>query len=550
MGYTFISYSRKQLYFAESLVLKLQQAGFHIWFDLQKLEPGVDWADALAEGYGNCERLIFVASKAAVQSPYVQVEWETALRNGREIIVVLTEPVTLPERLQNCAVYDASARFDWTIEDLIGYLRAERPARHDPVPAPGRSVFLNKMPFDIWLTVGVMLMPAITAWITTFGVSLTAFQISVDIGTDKYLPGSGPYVLGIGYGLILALLQFPIRSFLEHTTNSEQLEKLRGKLLGTQFSAAILCYALTVVSPKTQAHPIGYLIFIFPLITMYWSFWMLKRSPDLLRWLPSGEADQEVRENIQGKLLPEGKQPVSKVEQSERKPISFALHYHPADRAIAGFVEAILQFQGCCPTTETEAAVQLIIVSNRTSKQWLIERNATLHGKLIHILATNINTPPDLQSVLQTQWVDFRNGRKKVIQLLADQLSQAGDADIHYGMQFSPTGFDNGHGFPLQVRFVLGAFVLLFILALIPIFTIFQLANWMFFPVALPFLFYLDALIMRKISLPSIFNTFLKYNVAWFASPAPKAPDPIGNNDRKYVTDRSFLMLVDSIRKE
>jgi TIR domain-containing protein len=174
MGYTFISYSRKQLYFAESIVLKLQQAGFEIWFDLQKLEPGVHWANALAEGYGNCERLVFIASKAALQSPYVQVEWETALRNGREVIVVLTEPVTLPESLKNCAVYDASARFDPTLQDLIRYLRGESTARHDPVPAAGRSVFLNKMPLDIWLTVSVMLMPAITVWIATFGFSLTS----------------------------------------------------------------------------------------------------------------------------------------------------------------------------------------------------------------------------------------------------------------------------------------------------------------------------------------------------------------------------------------
>jgi TIR domain-containing protein len=549
MGYTFISYSRKQLYFAESIVLKLQQAGFEIWFDLQKLEPGVHWANALAEGYGNCERLVFIASKAAVQSPYVQVEWETALQNGHEVIVVLTEPVTLPQSLRNYAVYDASTRFDPTLQDLIGYLRGERPARHDPVPTPGRSVFLNKMPLDIWLTVGVMLMPALTVWIATFGLSLTSVPISVDVGTDKYLPGSGPYLVGIIYGLILALLQFPIRSFLEHTTSYEELEKLRSKLLWTQFSAAILCYALTVGYPKTHAHPIGYLIFIFPLVTIYWSFWTLKRSPDLLRWLPSGEVDQEVREHIQGELLPEVKQSASKVEQSQRKPFSFALHYHPADRAVAGFVQAILQFRRCILTTEAEAAVQLIIVSNRTSKQWLSERNAALRGKIIHILATNINTPPDLQPVLQTQWVDFRNGRKKVIQLLADQLSQDEGANIDYGMQISPTGFDNGHGFPLQVRFIFGVFVLLFILALIPIFEAFKLANWMFFPVALPFILYLDGLIMRKISLPSIFQKFLKYNVAWFASPAPKALDPIGNNDRKYVTDRNFLMLVDSIRE-
>jgi hypothetical protein len=450
-------------------------------------------------------------------------------------------------------MYDASARFDSTLKDLASYLRGEKPARHDPVPAPGRSVFLNKTPFDIWFTVSVMLMPAITAWIATFGLSLTSVSISVDLGIESWLPGAAlyqGYVLGFVIGLILAFLQFPIRSFLEHTLNYEALEKLRGKLLWTQFSAAILCYVLTVVSPKTQAHPIGYLIFIFPLVTMYWSFWTLKRSPDLLRWLPSGEVDQEFRENIQRKLMPEVQRSASAVERGAGKPFSFALHYHPADRAIAGFVEAILHFCNCTTITEAEAEVQLIIVSNRTSKQWLTQRNAVLRGRLIHILATNIHTPPDLQPVLQTQWVDFRNGRKKVIHVLAEQLSHTGGANVDYGMQISPTTFDNVRGFPLQVRFILGAFVLLFILALIPISSALNLANWMFFPLAIPFIFYLDALIMRKISLPSIFQKFLKYNVAWFASSAPKALDPIGNNDRKYVTDRSFLMLVDSIREE
>jgi TIR domain-containing protein len=219
MGYIFISYSRKQLYFAESLVLKLQQAGFEIWFDLQKLEPGVRWANTLAEGYGNCERLVFVASQAAVQSPYVQVEWETALQNGREVLVVLAETVILPESLRNCAIYDASARFDQTLQDLINYLHGTRPARHDPVPAPGRSVFLNKMPFDIWLTVSVMLMPALTAWIATFGLSLTSVSVSVDLGIESWLPGAAQYqgyIFGVVAGLILAL-QFPICSFLEHT---------------------------------------------------------------------------------------------------------------------------------------------------------------------------------------------------------------------------------------------------------------------------------------------------------------------------------------------
>src|SRR6185503_11731289 len=130
MGYIFVSYSRKQLYFAESVALKLQQAGLEIWFDLQKLEPGMDWAAALKDGYGNCEKLVLIASQAAIHSPYVQVEWETALQNGHEVTIVLTEPVVLPESLRNCAVFDARTHFDQTIDALIQYLQGESPGRH------------------------------------------------------------------------------------------------------------------------------------------------------------------------------------------------------------------------------------------------------------------------------------------------------------------------------------------------------------------------------------------------------------------------------------
>ena len=125
MGYLFISYSRQQLYFAESITLFLQGAGVETWFDLQKLAPGLDWGDSLKEGYSNCDRLILVVSQAALRSAYVQVEWETALKNGREVILVLTEAVELPESLRECAAYDARGNFKRTMAGLVAYLGAK-----------------------------------------------------------------------------------------------------------------------------------------------------------------------------------------------------------------------------------------------------------------------------------------------------------------------------------------------------------------------------------------------------------------------------------------
>ncbi|MBL8156567.1 MAG: toll/interleukin-1 receptor domain-containing protein, partial [Anaerolineae bacterium] len=46
---TFLSYSRSQYYFAESLVLRLQASGLAVWFDVQQLEPGSDWQRDIAD---------------------------------------------------------------------------------------------------------------------------------------------------------------------------------------------------------------------------------------------------------------------------------------------------------------------------------------------------------------------------------------------------------------------------------------------------------------------------------------------------------------------
>jgi hypothetical protein len=557
MGYIFVSYSRKQLYFAESVALKLQQAGLEIWFDLQKLEPGMDWAAALKDGYGNCEKLVLIASQAAIQSPYVQVEWETALQNGREVTIVLTEPLVLPETLRNCAVFDARRQFDQTIDALIPYLQGEAPARHDPVPAAGRSVFRNPMPFDVRLTAGVMLMPAITAWVATLSLALTTVPVSVDLlpeSIEQTFPALVPYsgyLLGFVAGLILAFTQYPVRDFLQHSINHEELSKLRRKLFMPQLVACALCLVFTVGNPRMAWAPLlGYSILVFPLVTAYWSFWTLKRSPDLLRWMPSGEADQEVRETVQREVVANLEKQIKPEVRFERLAApTYAVHAHPADRHIAALADSILKSRGCTPLREEQAAVQLMIVSNRTSKQWLLERNASLPGPKIHVLATNINTPPEIQPLLQTQWIDFRNEREKVLQSFATQLTDPNKLNVSYAMEISPTGFDNSYAFPRSIRILLGASLLLFIVILVPVFDFWKLPDWAFIPVGLPLLLYIDGLIMRRYSLPAVFYKLLGKHVAWFAEPAPHAADAIGNTDRNYITDKDFLLLVDVLKK-
>ena len=535
MGYIFVSYSRKQMYFAESVTLHLQQAGFDVWFDLQKLGPGVDWSSSLKDGYTNCEKLVLIASKAAIASPYVQVEWEAALRSGREVIVVLSEAVRLPESLRACAVYDARTHFDRTIDGLIAYLHGEAPARHDAVPAPGRFPLPLTMPLPIWFTIFVMALPAITAWITTAFYPSEGFQ-------NQYLWG---FVIGLA---LLAQRGIALFRFWAHRIRYEEIKSARWNLLWAQAGTSIVCGLLLLfakASPVSQL--MGIPVLLFPLVTVYWAFRVLGRSADILRWFPSGDADQDMREAIQGKLVADQEEAGGLEDFSpDSTGVSFAVHHHPADKALGERVASAFEKEGCKPAAENRANTHLVIVTNRTSKQWLLERNNSLSGRVIYILSTNIDTSPELQPILQKQMVDFRMGRLKTIQALASRLANEREEQVSYGMQISPTGFSHFYSMPFIVWFVWWGFALAAgILILWGLKNMSQggasaavlgLAVWLCF----------DLLMMRMFSLPAFFHKLTGNRFAWFASPGHSAKDPVGmdKKSRMRLLRWAFLPLV------
>src|SRR5438105_12122930 len=106
LSHVFISYSRKQFYFVESLVYYLEEYGVRPWLDVQRLEPGTSWQHALEEGLDSCSGLVLIASRAALSSDYVRTEWQRALAANKPIYVALFEAVRLPPELQNASIID------------------------------------------------------------------------------------------------------------------------------------------------------------------------------------------------------------------------------------------------------------------------------------------------------------------------------------------------------------------------------------------------------------------------------------------------------------
>ena len=252
-----------------------------------------------------------------------------------------------------------------------------------------------------------------------------------------------------------------------------------------------------------------------------------------------------MREKITNQMVDDlEKQSAKEKTQSEAHLIRYALYHNPADAHLAAYVIDTFQLAGCQLVPSEQAETHLIIVTNRTSKQWLLDLNTNLSGNIIHILATNINASPELESALQTQWVDFRKGRQKTLRALANYLSGNDVGNVAYALQVTPIGFDDSAAFPRPVSLVVESIVLI---GGVPLYLVLQdilhvnvesffHGGWIFALFLVPHAIYLIKLIMRRASLPSLFHKMLGHRVAWFANPAQLAKDAIGNQDQFSVS--------------
>jgi hypothetical protein len=184
----FVSYSRQTLYFTEALVLALQKAGIHIWFDLQQLKPGCNWSAEIQDGLKDCDGIILVISQASLRSPYVADEWEGAVNSGKPIHLVIFEsvnfdPITakltnpdgstrerqiLPQQLVDKAtsIIDARADFNGTVKRLLQSLQGIDCPR-DNIPPPNKYRLPTRMPLANGFILLSMAVLTVTMALTT-----------------------------------------------------------------------------------------------------------------------------------------------------------------------------------------------------------------------------------------------------------------------------------------------------------------------------------------------------------------------------------------------
>lgn len=125
----FLSYSRKDIEFAQLLQTELQAQGFHPMLDKTDIAPGENWQDRLSKLIIEADAIVFSVSPNSAASKICGWEIAEAERLGKRIIPVVVDPVDtglLPEALTRLNfIFFTDVSFDEALAKLNSALNTD-----------------------------------------------------------------------------------------------------------------------------------------------------------------------------------------------------------------------------------------------------------------------------------------------------------------------------------------------------------------------------------------------------------------------------------------
>lgn len=118
----FISYSRQEVPFVDSLLDKLEDNGFRVWMDYHSLIPARPWLEEIYRGIAEADAVLFVVSKNSMASANVGAELMHAINLRKRIVLIIFEAMRLPPQLAGCEWVDFRGSFSGALAELMTQL--------------------------------------------------------------------------------------------------------------------------------------------------------------------------------------------------------------------------------------------------------------------------------------------------------------------------------------------------------------------------------------------------------------------------------------------
>jgi len=106
MGHIFISYSRRDIVYAEKLINALRREGFNPWVDMEGLGAGTQWLRRLQKQIVTCDAYILIMSHNSYNSTWVPDELVVAKTKGKPIFPLLLDDTEIFLAVQTIQLED------------------------------------------------------------------------------------------------------------------------------------------------------------------------------------------------------------------------------------------------------------------------------------------------------------------------------------------------------------------------------------------------------------------------------------------------------------
>ena len=451
----FISYSRQQLYMAESLALRLQAHGVSIWFDIQQINAGDDWRHKIEDGLAHADGLIFLASVSAVSSPYVETEWRTVLRNGKPLYVVMLEACVLPSELKHGAttVLDMRVDFDGTVKRLLQALQ-QKPTAPQSIPTQMIWGLHLRHPSSITL----MIVPFI----------ITILQC-------LYVFTEVPYYLQINRLGTTELAILALNSLTIYFFFTQVIGILRRNYTFNQYWILLL-FALgsvNIYGGLVVEADVWLQVLLIALAGFVYF-----RTESAYRWLPTGQAPQWMRNRFGMQKLPTLTTLGSQLDHLyEPLHESFTVHASPADQRTAQHIQHALAQQGHVAVEEAHAKRHIVVLSNTTPERLLVRVMKQYPHQIIGVLASGVILPSQFTSLTAYQYIDFRQHANDQLNAIGTLLRHPQKGQIIYGLNMTPRPIEQ-HIVPRGIqRFSVGMRLLMIVFVWNAVFSVMTELN-------------------------------------------------------------------------
>jgi TIR domain len=391
----FISYSRKDYYFAESLARRLSARGIPVWFDVEDLSPGRAWEQDLEAALDRAPAMVLVASPKSSERPNVRKEWERAKKQGKRVIVAEFRGWRLGH-FTECESVDFRRAFGPALEKLISLLGSDSAGpRHrlSALAPPG-------LPPWVLVLLLTLLIPSLGyGFLADWNESEPDWSPAFEFVMRLLLP---VFAFGLAW--------FFCFSFVRRRMGMARLVTCLACL------SAFYCYPLLLtlvglgvaglssnLATASTDHP-GRMLFLAAVPLTGIAIVLLVRPEDLLRWTPTGRAWNWYRASCGARLRENGRwsSPLKQVRQ-------YRLFHDPVDQPAADELKRILTEFGAEETQTLEASTPVLLLTNRTRDKALTPLASGSESTVLTVVGSPISLPERLDWLWRHQWVDFRH---------------------------------------------------------------------------------------------------------------------------------------------